>query len=75
MNMQTLQANFDKLAQALNVTQESVTMKDVQLASLLAENHNLTAEVIDYEILLNKSQVLINKCKIYIGSFMNFHFI
>jgi len=75
MNMQTLQANFDKLAQALNITQESVTMKDVQLASLLAENHNLTAEVIDYEILLNKSQVLINKCKIYIGSFMNFHFI
>lgn len=56
--MQTLQSNFEKLAQALNVTQESLVTKDAELAALLAEKQNLTAQNVEYEILLNKSQVL-----------------
>lgn len=55
--MQTLQSNFDKLAQALNVSQENLAMRDAELAALLAENKNLSAQVVDFEMLLNKSQV------------------
>lgn len=32
-------------------------MRDAELAALLAENKNLSAQVVDFEMLLNKSQV------------------
>ncbi|KAH3816563.1 hypothetical protein DPMN_118081 [Dreissena polymorpha] len=56
-NMGTLQSNFDKLARALNVTQEQLGMKESLLTIMMLEKQNLSASLTYHQMLLNTSQV------------------
>ncbi|XP_053377463.1 MAM and LDL-receptor class A domain-containing protein 2-like [Mercenaria mercenaria] len=55
--MNTLQQNFNSLAGQLNVTQQKLGMKESEVAALLADNHNISAQLANHQLLMNKSQV------------------
>lgn len=56
-SMTTLQQNFDGLAMQINVTQKSLGMKESELALLLADKNNISAQLANHQLLLSKSQV------------------
>lgn len=57
-SLNQLQTDISTLAQALNVSKDQLSHKDGQIGDLLSHNSNLTAQLANTNMLLNKSQVI-----------------